>query len=56
MGGFVARAIACGVEAIAFGDLYLEDIRAYRESLSRRHGPRAALSALGPRHGPLAER
>jgi diphthamide synthase (EF-2-diphthine--ammonia ligase) len=25
------RAIAAGVEAIAFGDLYLEDVRAYRE-------------------------
>lgn len=32
MGGFVSRAIAQGVEAMAFGDLYLEDIRAYRES------------------------
>ncbi|MEZ5924993.1 MAG: ATP-binding protein [Hyphomicrobiaceae bacterium] len=30
--GFVERALAGGVEAIAFGDLYLEDIRAYRES------------------------
>jgi uncharacterized protein (TIGR00290 family) len=25
------RAIAAGIEAIAFGDLYLEDVRAYRE-------------------------
>jgi diphthamide synthase (EF-2-diphthine--ammonia ligase) len=25
------RAIADGIEAIAFGDLYLEDVRAYRE-------------------------
>lgn len=25
------RAIAAGVEAVAFGDLYLEDVRAYRE-------------------------
>lgn len=32
MRGFVERAIARGVEAIAFGDLYLEDIRSYRES------------------------
>lgn len=32
MSGFVARALARGVEAVAFGDLYLEDIRAYRES------------------------
>lgn len=31
MGEFVAAALADGVEAMAFGDLYLEDIRAYRE-------------------------
>jgi uncharacterized protein (TIGR00290 family) len=32
MGAFVAEQTACGVEAIAFGDLFLEDIRAYREA------------------------
>ena len=32
MRGFVERVLARGIEAIAFGDLYLEDIRAYRES------------------------
>jgi uncharacterized protein (TIGR00290 family) len=31
MGSFVARARAEGVEAMAFGDLFLADIRAYRE-------------------------
>jgi uncharacterized protein (TIGR00290 family) len=31
MGALVARAVASGVEAFAFGDLFLEDIRAYRE-------------------------
>lgn len=31
MGAFVARALGDGVEAMAFGDLYLEDIRRYRE-------------------------
>jgi uncharacterized protein (TIGR00290 family) len=31
MGAAVARAQADGIEAIAFGDLYLEDIRRYRE-------------------------
>lgn len=31
MGGFVAEQVAAGVEAMAFGDLYLEDIRRYRE-------------------------
>ena len=25
------RAVACGVEGIAFGDLFLEDVRRYRE-------------------------
>jgi uncharacterized protein (TIGR00290 family) len=32
MGTFVARARAQGVEAMAFGDLFLADIRAYRET------------------------
>lgn len=31
MSGFVAAQIAAGVEAMAFGDLYLEDVRRYRE-------------------------
>ena len=31
MGGFVAKAQAQGVAAMAFGDLFLADIRAYRE-------------------------
>jgi uncharacterized protein (TIGR00290 family) len=31
MGAFVARARAAGAEAMAFGDLFLADIRAYRE-------------------------
>ena len=31
MGTFVARAQAHGVQAMAFGDLFLADIRAYRE-------------------------
>ena len=26
-----AKAIAAGIEGIAFGDLFLEDVRAYRE-------------------------
>lgn len=32
MSACCARAVAEGVEAIAFGDLFLEDIRAYREA------------------------
>jgi uncharacterized protein (TIGR00290 family) len=31
MGAFVAGQAAAGIEAIAFGDLFLEDIRRYRE-------------------------
>lgn len=31
MGAFVERAKADGIEQVAFGDLFLEDIRAYRE-------------------------
>lgn len=31
MGDYVAVQVAAGVEAMAFGDLYLEDIRRYRE-------------------------
>ena len=31
MGGFIDKAKAAGVEAMAFGDLFLADIRAYRE-------------------------
>ena len=32
MGEFVARQVADGVQAMAFGDLFLEDIRRYRET------------------------
>lgn len=31
MGAFCAQAVADGVEAVAFGDLFLQDIRSYRE-------------------------
>ncbi len=31
MRSFVERAVAVGVSAVAFGDLFLEDVRAYRE-------------------------
>lgn len=32
MGEFVRAQVAAGIEAMAFGDLFLEDIRAYRET------------------------
>ncbi len=31
MRGFVEDAVAAGIEAVAFGDLFLEDVRGYRE-------------------------
>ena len=33
-----ARAIAAGIEGVAFGDLFLEDVRAYRERQMRNTG------------------
>ena len=47
MGAFVAKAQAHGVAAMAFGDLFLADIRAYRERATRGHRHRAAVSAVG---------
>jgi len=38
MGDVVKRALGEGIEAIAFGDLFLEDIRAYREKQMRGTG------------------
>ncbi len=38
MGACIAQLRADGVEAVAFGDLYLEDIRAYREQQMARSG------------------
>lgn len=32
MGAFVREQVAAGIEAMAFGDLFLQEIRAYRES------------------------
>jgi len=38
------------VGEVAFGDLFLEDIRAYRESRARSSRQARPLSRLGPRH------
>ena len=43
----VAQAVADGFTHVAFGDLFLEDVRRYREEKTRRHRPYAALSDLG---------
>ncbi|MCG3178808.1 MAG: hypothetical protein BIFFINMI_01138 [Phycisphaerae bacterium] len=41
MAGVVSRAMAAGVEAMAFGDLYLQDVRDYRERNLAAAGMRA---------------
>jgi uncharacterized protein (TIGR00290 family) len=38
MSGVVTRALGEGIEAMAFGDLFLEDVRAYREKQMRGTG------------------
>ena len=38
MGAALDTARRCGIEAVVFGDLFLADIRAYREKLLIRHG------------------
>jgi uncharacterized protein (TIGR00290 family) len=42
-----ARAIAAGIEGIAFGDLFLEDVRAYREKQMRDSGQRPIFPLWG---------
>ena len=43
----VAGAVADGFTHVAFGDLFLEDVRRYREERLAGTGPDAAVSALG---------
>ena len=47
MGAFVARQVAEGIEAMAFGDLFLEDIRRYREGKLAGTGHRRRCSRCG---------
>lgn len=54
MGEFVARQVAAGVEAMAFGDLYLEDIRRYREEKLAGTGIAPLFPAWGIETGRLA--
>lgn len=51
----MARADAEGVEAVAFGDLYLEDIRRYREEKLAPTGLRPLFPLWGRPTAPLAE-
>jgi uncharacterized protein (TIGR00290 family) len=54
----MAQAFACaplaGVEAVAFGDLFLEDIRAYREARLTANGKRGLFPLWGRDTGALA--
>ena len=45
-----ARAVEAGIEGIAFGDLFLEDVRAYREKQMRGTGLPADISLVGTAH------
>ncbi|WAS89827.1 ATP-binding protein [Nannocystis punicea] len=54
MGDVIARARAEQIEAIAFGDLFLADLRAYREDMLRGTGLRAVFPLWGQDTGALA--
>lgn len=47
MAGAMEEAKACGVRTVAFGDLFLEDIRAYREERLARAGMQALFPLWG---------
>ena len=54
MGAACAKAVAEGIEAIAFGDLFLEDVRAYRVEKLRDTGLRPVFPLWGRDTGELA--
>ncbi|MEZ4448764.1 MAG: ATP-binding protein [Nannocystaceae bacterium] len=54
MAAVVDRARSVGADAFAFGDLFLEDIRAYRERMLAGTGLRALFPLWGEATGPLA--
>jgi len=47
MGSFVARQVAAGVEAMAFGDLFLQEVRNYRETALAGSGMRPIFPLWG---------
>lgn len=51
-----ARAIAAGIEGIAFGDLFLEDVRSYREKQMRDTGLQPIFPSWGQPTRDLAKR
>jgi uncharacterized protein (TIGR00290 family) len=54
MASALERARALGVEAVAFGDLFLEDVRAYREERMRATGMKTLFPLWGEPTGRLA--
>jgi uncharacterized protein (TIGR00290 family) len=52
----LASTALAGVEAVAFGDLFLEDVRAYREERLAAAGKRAVFPLWGRETGELASR
>jgi uncharacterized protein (TIGR00290 family) len=54
MGGVCARAVAEGITAVAFGDLFLEDVRAYRVRQMQETGLELLFPAWGIPTGELA--
>lgn len=54
MGGFVRRAVSEGVEAMAFGDLFLRDVREYREAKLAGSGLKPLFPVWGKDTGELA--
>lgn len=54
MGAAMAAAAAAGVEAVAFGDLFLADVRTYRERALAGSGVRPLFPLWGRPTGPLA--
>lgn len=56
MGQVMQQALAAGVEQVAFGDLFLEDVRAYREEKMSATGMRAVFPLWGEPTGELARR
>jgi diphthamide synthase (EF-2-diphthine--ammonia ligase) len=54
VGAALAAARAAGVDAIAFGDLFLADVRAYREAQLARAGLHGLFPLWGQPTGPLA--
>lgn len=56
MKGVMSRALDEGISAMIFGDIYLEDVRRYREEKLRPLGIRAIFPLWGMETRPLAER